>query len=256
MTYTPAHYLSPIDLPERTHRKFSIRHRYTKLGERIPIIGARQALLRDQKTTVVIPKEPIKIHELVEDGHGVWMTDQPEELNQIEEMLCTVRPVGRVLVGGLGLGIVAKRLTQIQWIDEVVVIERSRDVINLCKSAGYKTICSDITKYLLRCKKPFDCYLLDTWAGTGEVTWWNTVLPLRRLIRNLWGPKPIIHCWAEDIMWGQIKPKLTGSYPPHWHYKDPFRKMNEKEADYFLTGAGLPEWGLKYGKAFDSLTGN
>ena len=58
------------------------------------------------------------------------MTDLPEELNQIEEMLYHVKPQGRVLVGGLGLGIVAKRLTEIIGVKQVVVVEKAKEIIN------------------------------------------------------------------------------------------------------------------------------
>lgn len=277
MTYQHAWYKSPIDLPERTIGKFYVKHRVVT-GE-TPVIGMRQAYTRGINPLDAKLDEPLLIHELHEKDHGLWMTDLPEELNQIEEMLYNVKPQGRVLVGGLGLGIVAKRLTEIIGIKEVVVVEKSRDVIKLCANGAYGTICSDIMEYLTSDRlhqAPFDFYLLDTWGGTNESTWWNTVMPLRRAIRNRWGSRPVVHCWAEDIMLGQVKrslviddmkkemlrlhnaevgkKKMTLSDCRTWYYKYFPVNMTPKQADWFLENVGTRAWEKKYSEMINKVT--
>jgi len=222
--------------------------------DRTPVIGARWAYTRDTAPLNAKLKKPLRYHGLHEEGHGLWMTDLPEELNQIEEMLYDVRPQGHVLVGGLGLGIVAKRVAEIIGVKSVTVVEKSRNIIKLCANRSYNTVCSDIIKYLRTASFPFDYFLLDTWCGTNETTWWNEVLPLRRLIRQRWGAKPVLHCWAEDIMFGQVKRQLMMCPQPHWHYVKEILGMKEKQADAFLNEAGLPEWEKVYGKAIDATT--
>lgn len=274
MTYQPAWYKSPIDLPEKTVGKFSVRYRIVK--GTTPVIGARQAYTRGIPPMNAKLGEPLLIHELHEKDHGLWMTDLPEELNQIEEMLCNVAPYGRVLVGGLGLGIVAKRLTEIVGVKSVTVIEKSHDVIKLCANGNYTTICSDIMAYLTDHRvhqSPFDFYLLDTWGGTNESTWWGEVMPLRRAIRNRWGTKPVIHCWAEDIQLGQVKralviddmkkemlrlhnaevgkKKVTLQDCRTWYYKHFPVNTTEKQADWFLENVGTKAWEKKYSKIVD-----
>lgn len=276
MTYTPAWYESPINLPERTLGKFSVRHQIVK--DKTPVIGTRQAYTRGIQPVTLKLKEPLLIHQLFEEGHGLWMTDLPEELNQIEEMLYNVKPQGRVLVGGLGLGIAAKRLTQIMGVTDVVVVERSRNIIKLCHEGVYDVVCADIKKYLegysiQQTNKPFDFYLLDTWGGTNEATWWETVMPLRRVIRNRWGSKPTIHCWAEDIMLGQVrrslviddmkkemlqqhnatpgKKKITLADCRVWYYKHFPVDMTPAQADWFLENVGTNAWEKKYGQIVD-----
>lgn len=277
MTYQPACYKSPIDLPEKIVGNFSVRHRI--ITGKTPVIGARQAYTRGVWPLNAKLNEPLLIHELHEEGYGLWMTDLPEELNQIEEMLYNAKPQGEVLVGGLGLGIVAKRLTEISGVTGVTVIERSRPVIKLCANGAYRTICSDIMKYLTSQdfhQVPFDFYLLDTWGGTNESTWWNTVMPLRRAIRNRWGNKPVIHAWAEDIMIGQVKrslaiddmkrkmlqlhnaeigkKKLTPQDCRTWFYKYFPVNITPKQADWFLAQIGTVAWEKRYGKMIDRVT--
>ena len=237
----------------------------------------RQAYTRGIKSLNAKLDEPLLIHELHEKGHGLWMTDLPEELNQIEEMLYHVKPQGRVLVGGLGLGIVAKRLTEIIGIQSVTVVEQSRPIIQLCANGAYDTVCSDIMNFVASHNfhsKPFDFYLLDTWCGTNEGTWWNTVMPLRRAIRNRWGSKPTVSCWAEDIMLGQVKQSLViddmkrkmlqlhNADPNNkkkftlqncrtWYYKHFPADMTPTQADWFLEQVGTKAWERKYGAIVD-----
>src|SRR6185295_9754893 len=99
--HTPRLYRSPISLPTSRSGKVEIKTR--TLGGDVVVVGHRQALLRGISPVIVTLSEPVRIHELHDDEHGLWMTDLPEELNQIGEMLETVQPRGDILVGGLGL---------------------------------------------------------------------------------------------------------------------------------------------------------
>lgn len=251
--YAPQWYRSPIDLPEGRSGKVSVKHRIIPVGEEVRIVGTRQALLRGTRpTSGVVKEQPLRIHELIEDGHGMWMTDLPEELNQIAEMLHVVRPRGRVLVGGLGLGLVAANVAARRGVRDVFVVERSKDVIKLCRAAGYRVGEDDIAAFLRWHVEPFDYYLLDTWCGTNEGAWWEEVLPLRRTIRQRWGRKPVIHCWAEDIMLGQILGSLT-TKQPHWYYRELPMPMGKAEAARFVKDVGLPTWERRYGLAVNKV---
>lgn len=252
MSYQPQWYTSPIDLPEGTSGLVSVKHKILNPGEKTPIVGMRQAILRGVRPSSAVIQEPLRIHSLNHEDHGCWMTDLPEELNQIAEMLSTVDPIGRVLVGGLGLGIVASLVVQRPFVDHVTVIENDPDVIRLCARNGYTVIETDIHEYLKTTSDRFDCYMLDTWQGTNETTWWSEVMPLRRTIRNRWGRTPVIHCWAEDIMLGQIIKTMTHSLP-HWHYKNLPVPMPITTARAFVRNVGLPTWERKYGKKIPEL---
>lgn len=244
---------SPLNLPEGKSGKVSITHRIIPAGEEVPVVGMRQAVLRGIRPVVARPTEPLRVHQLVHEERGMWMTDLPEELNQIGELMFTVAPQGRVLVGGLGLGILAHACATRLGVDQVVVVEIDPDVIKLCKGFGYDVVQADIAEFLRTTDERFDYYLLDTWQATNESAWWREVMPLRRIIRQRQGKAGVIHCWAEDIMLGQIMRSLT-TKPPHWFYTGLPVPMSQQVADRFVRDVGLPGWEKKYGAIVDQNT--
>lgn len=240
---------SPLAITPRRSGKISVTH--TTLTESTPIIGARQAVLRGiQRVDFGLRGGPLRIHELRDGNHGVWMTDLPEELHQIAEMIHTVKPAGHVLVGGLGLGILVHRLYALSEVERITVVERSRDVINLIAPTllrtGAKIVHSDIRTYLRRSRQAFDCFLLDTWQGTSESTWWNEVAPLKRIIRRRWGHGVPVHCWAEDIMAGQVLTKLVGP-DRNWYYEKLPPRMSVEDAAHFFDRVGAGDWEERWG---------
>jgi hypothetical protein len=257
VNFEPKLYASPIDLPEGRSGKIQIKHDELAAGTKVTIIGDRQAIFTGRCPAVGRLAAPRRVHVLSEDGVGTWMTDLPEELNQIAELLATTEPSGNVLVGGLGLGVLARLVADRPKVKTVTVIEASRDVIALCagKPGGFQIVRSDIAKYLDASPVRYDYYLLDTWQGTNEATWWDTVMPLRRAIRRKHGARPKIWCWAEDIMRGQIGQSLTNEYNPanprtHWYYRG-LPKMSVAEFHRFFDRVGLPTWEAAYGRTID-----
>lgn len=256
--YEAAWYASPLELPERRVGDMAIQHRILPKGAKTPIVGMRQAVLRGITPVQACLPAPMTVHELVEfrapdeagepETSGTWMTDLPEELNQIGEMIYTVRPRGRVCVGGLGLGLLPNALLAAKPVKYIEVVELRSDVIELCAPkmpwASYKVTLADIADFLRDHKMPFDFYLLDTWQGTGELAWWKEVMPLKRIIRNRFGMKPTVHCWAEDMMTLQVSAALM--FPQrHWKYKM-LPAMEENEAKFFVEEVGSKIWEERY----------
>jgi len=234
----PALYASPIDLPEG--RSGAVRIQHATLEGVVPIVGSRQALHRGMRPVAVRLPHPVRYHQLIEDDHGVWMTDMPEELNQIAEAISALfgrwGPDGHVLVGGLGLGVLAKVLALAGA--RVTVVEHSADVIALCSTNEYEVVHGDIREYLEICD-PFDAYMLDTWQGTSEETWWSHVMPLRRIIAGRFGAMPV-HCWAEDIMLGQVTRSALMQAGRSWYYEALPEGADERCVKHFTTKVGLP----------------
>lgn len=242
-----------------------------KKGEKVYVVGLRQGILRGKTPAYAILKEDRIVRSLVEDEHGVWMTDLPEELNQITEMLHEVKPRGKILVGGLGLGCVAERLAQLgeHLLEPLIVdvVERSKQVIDLCGRARCRYLIEgDVLEYLRNPATPrYDFYLLDTWQGTNEDTWWSEVVPQRRAIRQRWGSKPKIHCWAEDIMLGQVARTATNALllgHRHWYYEvlpsasNEFVKQPELAAGcvaMLTQDVGSKDWEKLFGRKLDQI---
>lgn len=243
----PQWYASPIDLPEGRSGRIVLSHHVHNAGERLPIVGIRQAILRGVSPINVYLHEPLRVHELREQGVGVWMTDLPEELQQVADALNKFRPRGRVLVGGLGLGILARTLETHPLVESVRVVEINPDVINLT-GEGIDVVQGDLREYLQTCEE-FDCFMLDTWQNTNEGAWWEDVMPLKRIIRRRFARRPRVWCWAEDMMAAQVVNALQlGAH--HWYYTH-VPKLTETQARAFVRNVGLPTWERKYGRLVD-----
>ena len=84
------------------------------------------------------------------------MSDSPQECFLQYEAYRNAK--GKVLVGGLGLGVYASMIALKKEVTEVVVVEISKDVIKLCRPSHPKirVINDDIWKYLKNPKEKFD----------------------------------------------------------------------------------------------------
>jgi hypothetical protein len=268
----PIVYQTPIALPEASAGDFRIAHEYLKPENGVvALVSGRESFLTGRRAVGLKLTEPLKIHTLIQRDPGkkmdrVWMSDEPQELRQMAEWIRDTKPAGHVLVGGLGLGVVATWLAQSDMVDQITVVEKSPEVIELVRphQMGYDVVCADIAEYLRTIEEwPFDFAILDTWQGTSEATWWEEVMPLRRIIANSFGRQDV-HCWAEDMMAGQIARSLLNGnrsrqeedarrFPgmqPHgrgWHYENFPEEMSEDDIRHFIRDVGLPEWEEKWG---------
>jgi hypothetical protein len=126
-----------------------------------------------------------------------------------------------VLVGGLGLGYAVTVLARRPRIRHIVVVDNSHEVIQLVQRATLKNLGRDAAKvtvvfqdlfdYLRRCRANpdhgvFTWAFYDIWTSDGEVTFFDTVLPLRNLSEGLVRHEPA--CWNEDVMRGQLATSL------------------------------------------------
>src|SRR5256885_1715689 len=119
---------SPVSLPEGKSGKFEVKHTY---GDCFDVVSIREAITTGKQPLTVKLEEPIRIHELYEDGQ-LWIADVPIEVRQHQEALARMMPRGRVLVGGLGLGIMAGLLARKPEVTQVDVVEISPEVAGLC----------------------------------------------------------------------------------------------------------------------------
>lgn len=268
MPKRPYYLRSPINVPEGRVGNFSIEHDEFKPGL-VQVIDIREAMLTGRRPLSARIRKPLKVHRLVEEGRGVWMSDEPRELRQAGEWIQSTGPSGRVLVGGLGLGVVATWLTRLPLVDSVDVVEIRPEVVSLVSKwqCGYDTYITSIFDFVQNAKRwDWDTVFLDIWQGTSESTWWTTVMPLRRAIANKFGSKNI-HCWAEDMMMGQIaraihsgnastqralkelrpEMKIDGKSQRHWYYEHLPEEMTTSDTTHLLTRVGLPDWEKRWG---------
>jgi hypothetical protein len=202
----------PYNLPEGKVGKFSIRHRIEPAGSEMVIVSMRTAIMTDVKPVKTVISEPVRIHELVENGKGLWMSSKMCDIWQHQEALKNMH--GRVLVGGLGIGLAVSILEKNPRVTEIVCVEKNPQVIDLVfpHLSSKKTLIRffDLFQYLNLPRLPrqknadgFDFAFYDIWCSTGQTQIKEFTLPLRQLSRGIIPQKNIV-CWQEDEMIGQV----------------------------------------------------
>lgn len=76
---------------------------------------------------------------------------------------------GRVLIAGLGVGLIIHNIIEREKVKEVVVVEKYQDVIDLVhpkiQHPKLKVVCADIFEYELPKEEKFDTIYFDIWAN-------------------------------------------------------------------------------------------
>ncbi len=215
-----AEYLDATSVPEGARGEYRVVHERAGPRDPIQLNSPRNAILGGQRGPMAISYPHETTWRRLEGPTGVWMTDLPVEQRQMRELLAPMR--GRVLVGGLGLGLAAGILLRNPAVESVTVIEISREVIDLVwpsvRAASpprrrKSVVCADLGEFLRAVpgkagwRLPFDWAFYDTWQGDGLNTWLRDVVPLRAV------PTGVVcraRCWNEDVMRGQVVDELVG----------------------------------------------
>ncbi len=118
--------------------------------------------------------------------HQIVMSDTPMELETNERFVREAR--GRVLVGGLGLGIVILAIQAKEEVKEIVVVEKYEEVVALIKerlplNSKVKVVLGDIKEYPV--EKGFDTIYFDIWNTISADNWTDMKSLHRRWRRSL-----------------------------------------------------------------------
>lgn len=196
-----------------------------KAGERHTVISARESILAfisgDAMRGLTLSLDhPYDVWELKDKDQGTWMSTRLQELRQMLPVIS--RAHGRVLIGGLGMGIIAHQL--MQKCDSVTVIEKDPDIIELIQTRTsldprVDVIQADLFDYLkVIAPGQHDYAFFDILQMTGEWTWQTQVVPLLRLARpNI----AQIDCWQEDEMLRQVEEGMYVACDiPHGEFED------------------------------------
>lgn len=103
-------------------------------------------------------------------GHGLMMSDTHMERKTNYDFVSSAN--GRVLIAGLGVGLIIKGIIDRKDITEIVVIEKYQDVIDLVlpkiKHKKLKVINADIFEWKPEKGELFDSIYFDIWADICE----------------------------------------------------------------------------------------
>ena len=199
-------YNSPISIPEASIGEYAIKHIHFPAHHKFTTtFNLRNVMLGGQKKVEFSWNTPKTIHQLIGPS-GVWMTDYPVEIAQMQQAIKGIR--GKVLVGGLGLGLVASLLAKRKTIKEVRVVEISREVIELVaehiKHPKISIAFNDLFSELRTIPDGyFDYALFDIWQSDSESTFHSTVVPLYEASKGKIKHSPVN--WQEDVMRTQLQ---------------------------------------------------
>ena len=79
---------------------------------------------------------------------------------------------GRVLIAGLGIGLIIKAILKKESVTEIVIIEKYQDVIDIVApkytDPRIKYVCADIFEHTLSKEEQFDVIYFDIWASISQ----------------------------------------------------------------------------------------
>lgn len=260
-----APFRTPLNLEERQSGLWSIKAEELQIGVSVPLISRRTSFLTGAPILHIKLSNPLRVHKLMHDGDLIT-SDIPQEV--YTQSLSFKKAHGCVLVGGLGIGMAAVMIANMSDVEEVRVVELVPEVIKMMHGQLPKTkapisiVQADLFSYLKEWDCPdFDFAYFDIWSPTGEGSWNDYIVPLRRLIRKHHGNKPV-ECWLESEMKGQMRSSFhamlhpvedtnpTGwinSFRPLWVFSQAIQGITRQDEidrliDLYLNKIGSPKW--------------
>jgi len=165
-------------------------------------------------------KKPITITVLQVKSRGGWgdvMVDDPLHAIGMAELAKASK--GRVLVAGLGLGLILHYLDRNESVTSVDVVEINKDVIRLIKPLlpefkyDFRIIRQGFFDYITyKCKEEYDTVILDLWVGMGSEAMFLEMLGAHSLVKER-----LPH--SNVYVWGVGKPDLNPAVkkePIYW----------------------------------------
>jgi hypothetical protein len=122
-----------------------------------------------------------------------WMDDSPAEMKGHD--FAVEAASGKVLIGGLGLGCIVKRLQEKPEVTEIVVVEIDQDVIDLVWEhldvLKASIVNADLADYL-ETVNDFDYIYMDVWPEKGHesIAHWRALAEQKL-------PSDKVLCWGE-----------------------------------------------------------
>lgn len=271
--------ISGLQIPEGKKGSFEVKHKRLKKGSKVTVVSTRNAVFTGKKPSYIELKSDHYMTSLLENGK-VWMTDSPQEVQQVLDLVQNIE--GKVVVGGLGLGVVTQILAWKPDVETITVVEKAHELSELVwphlTTYNASLVTQDLYKYLRETDETFDYGYFDIWGPTSEMELLENILPLRKLCKEKGIPQDHILCWAESEMLGQVEMGLRSfvagyqekgfelvtkwfdeitidelkrfeptKYPYYKWYKDtnPTREEAEKKIQEFLTH--YLDWHEQYG---------
>ena len=131
----------------------------------------------------------------------VMMSDTPMEKKTNQDFINEAH--GRVLIGGLGLGLILLPVMEKESVSEIVVVEYNQDVIDLVEpqlnlSDKVKIVHDDVFEYVP--EGVFNTIYMDIWPYVNSEIYDEEMTPLLEYYKNFidtGDEDAFLHCWCE-----------------------------------------------------------
>lgn len=134
-------------------------------------------------------------------GWETWMVDDPPHYWSMQDY--AAGSMGRVLVAGLGLGLVLWGLSDNVDVDSVTVVETNKDVINLVgpllpkmEDIKFRIINKDFYEFINETSEQFDRIIIDLWTTScieeTRKVYREEVVPLSFYIKKLFPDASVV----------------------------------------------------------------
>jgi hypothetical protein len=177
------------------------------------------ARLRDQINNRFehMDAEPFTVTQLIV-GWDVMMSDTKMEMVTNGEFMR--RANGKVLIAGLGLGIIVHIIQDLKAIDEIIIIEKSKDIIDMVSkemkfNKKVKIINEDIFKWKPAAGEKFDTMWFDIWPNICS----DNYLEMKELNKKFGR---------------RLNNKNPNKWKGHWRYDDVKRQYNKDKREGWL----------------------
>ena len=110
---------------------------------------------------------------------------------------------GRVLIGGLGIGLTLLPIMEKEDVSEITVVEYNKDVIDLIKpqlqlNSKVKIVQGDVFNYVP--SRAFNTIYMDIWSSVNSEVYFDEMEPLLDYYQNFLDEEDentFLHCWCE-----------------------------------------------------------
>jgi hypothetical protein len=148
-----------LDLPEMERGKYKIVHKTFDPGSRFEMLGHGGYVHFGGGVTIRMLLAEGSL------GDTMWMSDSPSEIEDMENLAHRAKS-GKVLVAGLGMGLLTEILASKPEVHVVDVIEISSDIAEMIApflSDKVNVVVADFSEWLNETDGNYDAVILDIW---------------------------------------------------------------------------------------------
>jgi hypothetical protein len=251
----------PMSFPRQKAGVYEI---ITETSEYFQITSSSHAQLLGVEAVSLNFGQPIDFHVLTGNGCGIMASDKPDEI--YVQYIAFHKMRGRVLVGGLGLGMAANMIAAMPEVGSVTVIEKEPDIIRLVDGnldPKVAVVQADVFEYVNQvAPAQFDSAYYDTWYSTARREWGVSVVPLYRASRRsrinilgAWGEHEMVSQLASSLYMQAMLEESAWTPRPFWVFiqglkkelgdKPPYIRAKARVKELiklYLYEVGTPDW--------------